>query len=197
MGPCKHSAKQKAFGTVLAWAVYFLLRRPKAPISSGGLLGASERREERGGWEGVYLKPQIHHLLSAKRKREGSESHLLGLVDTPGTRAGSSLEPHNRWGVSKACISFASERIQYWVSDPINAGSARMEARLGALQAPELLSEPPSRAKGASGNPLGKRNRSFPQLSGALPPTPPLLGPRRNRYLRDRVANALAWTPEG
>ena len=50
-GPCKHSAKQKAFGTVLAWAVYFLLRRPKAPMFSGGLLGAFGRREERGdGW---------------------------------------------------------------------------------------------------------------------------------------------------
>ena len=48
-GPCKHSAKQKAFGTVLAWAVYFLLRRPKAPMSSGGLLGAFERRGEGGG----------------------------------------------------------------------------------------------------------------------------------------------------
>jgi len=44
---------------------------------------------------------------------------LLDLVDTPGNLAGSFSEPQLRRGVSKACISFASERIQYWVSDPI------------------------------------------------------------------------------
>jgi len=57
---------------------------------------------------------------------------LLDLVDTPGPLAGSPVEPLLRLGVSKTRTSFATERIQYWVSDPINAGSARMEARLGA-----------------------------------------------------------------
>jgi len=190
VGPCKHSAKQKAFGTVLAWAVYFLLRRPKAPISSGGLLGAFERREERGGWVGAYLKPQIHH--PQRQEATGrSESHLLDLVDTPGNQTGSFLEPQIRWGVSKACISFATERIQYWVSDPINAGSARMEVRLGAScsRTPKRAAKPSQRCFMKS---VGKKVRELSvTVGGGSPRRPRRLG-YADRELQDRMVRALA-----
>lgn len=98
---------------------------------------------------------------------------LLGLVDTPGTPAGSLSEPQIRGGVSKARISFATERIRHWVSDPINSGLARMEVRLGAPRAPELLSEPPRRAKKvALRNLWGKRYGTFPYYWGLRPQHP-------------------------
>jgi len=126
-------------------------------------------------------------LTPAKR----SESYLLGLVDTPGTPAGSLSEPQIRGGVSKARISFATERIKYWVSDPINSGSARMEVRLGAPRAPELLSEPPRRAKKvALRNVWGKRYGTLLLLGS--PPQYPRHGPSRDSRLRDQAEMANA-----
>lgn len=49
----KHSAKQKAFGTVLAGAVFFSLRPRKAPMTSGGLFGALGKSGRRGGGRGI------------------------------------------------------------------------------------------------------------------------------------------------
>ena len=86
-------------------------------------------------------------------------------------------EPCFRWGVSKACISFALERIQYWVSDPVNVGSARMEVRLGAFALQNSYSEPPSRAKKvfheSVRKSVGKMVWGLPVIAGALPPPPP------------------------
>lgn len=48
VGPCKHSAKQKAFVTVLAGPVFLSLRPEKAPCTSGGLFRAF-RKSGRGG----------------------------------------------------------------------------------------------------------------------------------------------------
>jgi len=52
-GPCKHSAKQKAFGTVLAWAVFSFTTAPKNPKAKWGLFGALGKRGERRWGRGV------------------------------------------------------------------------------------------------------------------------------------------------
>lgn len=84
----------------------------------------------------------IPNPTTAKR----SESHLLGLVDTPGPLAGFPAKPQLRWGVSKARKSFAYERIRYWVSDPITLDRHGWKF-VSEPRAPELLVEPPRRAK--------------------------------------------------
>ena len=116
---------------------------------------------------------------------------MLDLVDTPGTLAGSHVEPQLRRGVSKACISFASERIQYWVSDPINAGSARMEVRLGASSSrtPKRAAKPSERCFTKS---VGKKVWELSvTVGGGSPRRPRRLG-YADRELQDRMVRALA-----
>ncbi|PYV02150.1 MAG: hypothetical protein DMG10_15495 [Acidobacteria bacterium] len=56
-GPCKHSAKQKAFGTVLAWAVFSFTTAPKNPKAKWGLFGALGKRGGEEVGKGECLQP--------------------------------------------------------------------------------------------------------------------------------------------
>ena len=58
-GPSKHVAKQKAFVTVPAWSVHWLLRAGKAPSSIGGLflpLKTGEAKGTRGVFQSLLKR---------------------------------------------------------------------------------------------------------------------------------------------
>ncbi len=65
VGPSKHSAKQKAFVTVLAWSVFLLPRPGKAPGSSGGLFQALKKAGGEGMGGALFIPLSILSLATA------------------------------------------------------------------------------------------------------------------------------------
>jgi len=71
VGPCKHSAKQKAFGTVLAWAVFSFTTAPKNPKAKWGLFGAlGKRGGEEVGKGGCLQPPSLRGMLYKARVQQ-------------------------------------------------------------------------------------------------------------------------------